>query len=143
MVSPEQQAEVIALAQASSADSRANPGGRAANNKCRSVRIKLLSLRKFFLENLGRFVFEAPPARVPSLSSRYISFVGRLNQVTQVGFQVLKGTPLLPRQVLQCLKARPEVLEIVFSKCSTEQRIGSAVRRIGELLRAVDYTTLS
>ena len=98
MLNPEQSKELIGLAQAHTADIRANRGVRVANSKRRSLHIKLLILWKTALENLASVVFGIPsPGRVPALSAKYFALVGRLNQVTQPGFQVLKGVPLLPR----------------------------------------------
>ena len=87
---------VIGLGQAFAQDLLVQRGGRAANNRRRSLHIKLLSLWAKSLEQLCTEVWELPPLRVPAIASKYLRIIGRLNVVKAPGSFVAKGTPLLP-----------------------------------------------
>ena len=88
---------VIGLGQAFAQDLLVQRGGRAANNKRRSLRIRLLSLWAKSLDQLCAEVWGQPPLQVPAIASKYLRVVGRLNVVKAPGYFVAKGTPLLPR----------------------------------------------
>ena len=88
---------VIGLGQAFAQDLLVQRGGRAANNKRRSLHIRLLSLWAKSLDQLCAEVWGQPPLQVPAIASKYLRVVGRLNVVKAPGYFVAKGTPLLPR----------------------------------------------
>ena len=97
MLSAARRSELIGLASAFGADARAERGGRAANNKRRSLHIKLLSLWQESLQNFSVEVFGLPPGQVPALANKFFCISARLAQVSTPGYVVYKGTPLLPR----------------------------------------------
>ena len=98
MLSADRRAELIGIASAFSADIRAARGGRAANNKRRSLHIKLLTLWQESLQNLAEEIFGLPPGQVPALANKYFCVSARLSEVSAPGYVVYKGTPLLPKQ---------------------------------------------
>ena len=71
--------------------------GGAANNRRRSLHIKLLSLWAKSLDQLCTEVWGRPPLQVPAIAAKYLRVVGRLNVVKAPGSFIAKGTPLLPR----------------------------------------------
>ena len=94
MLSAARRCELIGLAGAFSADACAESGGKAANNKRRSLHIKLWQES---LQNLAVEIFGLPPGQVPALANRYFSVSARLSQVSAPGYIVYKNTPLLPK----------------------------------------------
>ena len=88
---------VIGLGQAFAQDLLVQRGGRAANNRRRSLHTKLLSLWAKSLDQLCTEVWGRPPLQVPAIAAKYLRVVGRLNVVKAPGSFVAKGTPLLPR----------------------------------------------
>ena len=97
MLSVSDRNQVIGLGQAFAQDLLVQRGGRAANNRRRSLHIKLLSLWAKSLDQLCAEVWGQPPLQVPAIASKYLRVVGRLNVVKAPGSFIGKGTPLLPR----------------------------------------------
>ena len=97
MLSVSDRNQVIGLGQAFAQDLLVQRGGRAANNRRRSLHIKLLSLWVKSLDQLCAEVWGRPPLQVPAIASKYLRVVGRLNVVKAPGYFVAKGSPLLPR----------------------------------------------
>ena len=96
MLSVSDRNQVIGLGQAFAQDLLVQRGGRAANNRRRSLHIKLLSLWVKSLDQLCTEVWGLPPLRVPAIAAKYLKIVGRLNEVKAPGSFIGKGTPLLP-----------------------------------------------
>ena len=87
---------VIGLGQAFAQDLLVRRGGRAANNRRRSLPIKLLSLWAKSLDQLCT-VWGRPPLQVPRIAAKHLRVVGRLNVVKAPGSFIAKGIPLLLR----------------------------------------------
>ena len=97
MLSVTDQRALHGLARAFAADQEKQRGGKAANSKRKAVHCKLLELWSRSLTNLCSAMFDCPPARRPAFASKFVQIEGRRRQLSQQGFVVHKGTPLLPK----------------------------------------------
>ena len=95
MFSAEDCALLIDLARVFAVDQEKQRGGRAANNKRKSLHIKLLTLWCTALEPFCRTVFDREPGSVAFVSNKYSQIRDRLEHLTLPGVTVYKETPLL------------------------------------------------
>ena len=96
MLSVTDQRALHGLARAFAADQEKQRGGKAANSRRKAVHCKLLELWSRSLINICEAVFDCQPARHPVFAAKFIQVEGRRRQLSQPGYVVHKGTPLLP-----------------------------------------------
>ena len=96
MLSVTDQRALHGLARAFAADQEKQRGGKAANSRRKAVHCKLLELWSRSLINICEAVFGCQPARHPVFAAKFIQVEGRRRQLSQPGYVVHKGTPLLP-----------------------------------------------